>query len=134
MRVVRDIMTTGIRTMHRDTIVSEVEGIFVKRKISGAPLIDDSGRLVGFISKSDITRFDSTGDDPGYARVHEIASPIVITISPVTPIEEAAQKMLDEHVHHLVVVDEEAMVGMLSAFDFVKLVALASRDGSSGSD
>ncbi len=134
MRVVRDIMTTGIRTMHRDTIVSEVEGIFVKRKISGAPLIDDSGRLVGFVSKSDITRFDATGDDPGYARVHEIANPNVITISPAASIEEAAQKMLEAQVHHLVVVEEEAMVGMLSAFDFVKHVALASRDGSQNND
>ncbi len=63
MRTVSDVMTAVVRTMHRDTIVGEVEGIFVNDKISGAPLIDDSDSLVGFVSKSDITRFDATGDD-----------------------------------------------------------------------
>jgi CBS domain-containing protein len=122
MRAVRDIMTTTVQTMHRDTVISEVEGIFVTHKISGAPLVDDLGKLVGFVSTTDITRFDSTGDDPFYARVHEIASPKVITVEPGASIEDAAQKMLDEHVHHIVVMEGGTMVGLLSTFDFVKLV------------
>ena len=126
MRTVRDVMTADVRTMHHDTIVREVESMFVKHKISGAPLIDDLGEMVGFISKSDITRFDSTGDDPNYARVHEIANPKVITVDPDASITEAAQKMIDEQVHHLVVVEKESMVGMLSAFDFVRIVATES--------
>jgi CBS domain-containing protein len=123
MTSVRDIMTTTVRKMHRDTIVREAEGIFAAHKISGAPLIDDLGHLVGFISKSDITRFDSTGDDPNYARVYEMANPNVITIGPTAEVEEAAQLMLREHVHHLIVMDGEAIVGVLSAFDFVRILA-----------
>jgi CBS domain-containing protein len=115
-------MTTTVRTIHHDTIIGEVEGIFVTYQISGAPLVDDLGKLVGFVSKSDITRFDSTGDDPNYARVYEIANPKVITIESSASLEEAAQKMLHAHMHHLVVMDETTMVGVLSAFDFVKLV------------
>jgi CBS domain-containing protein len=114
--------------MHRDTIVCDVEAKFVKHKISGASLIDDSGCLVGFVSKSDITRFDSTGDDPNYARAYEIANRKVITINPSASIEEAAQKMVDEQVHHLVVVEEESIVGMLSAFDFARLAVTTARD------
>ena len=38
-------------------------------------------------------------------------------------INEAAQKMLQEHIHHLVVLEGESMVGVLSAFDFVRLAA-----------
>ncbi len=123
MQTVHDIMTTAVWAVHRDTVVREVEGIFVTHKISGAPLIDDLGNLVGFVSKSDITRFNVTGDDPNHTRVHEIASPKVITTAPTASIEDAAQNMIHEYVHHLVVIEEETMVGMLSAFDFVKLVA-----------
>lgn len=123
MQNVHDIMIPTVRTIHRDTILCDVEGTFVTHEISGAPLIDDSGDLVGFVSKSDITRFDSMGEDPSYARVHEIANPKVITIEQSASIEEAAQIMLHEHVHHLVVVEKETMVGVLSAFDFVKLMA-----------
>lgn len=123
MRTVQDIMTATVRTVHRDTVISEVEGIFVTHAISAAPVVDALGQLVGFVSKSDITRFDSTGEDPSYARAHEIANPKVITIAPSASIEDAAQKMLDEHVHHLLVMEEGVAVGVLSAFDFVRLVA-----------
>jgi CBS domain-containing protein len=128
MRTVRDIMSTTVQTIHRDTILSEVEVIFVTHKISGAPLIDDLGQLVGFVSKSDVIRFDSTGEDPSYAMAHEIANPKVIIIEPSESIEKAAQKMLHEHVNHLVVMEDGAMVGVLSAFDFVKLVANDASD------
>lgn len=123
MQTVRDIMTTIVQTIHRDTIICEAENLFVAHNISGAPLTDDLGRLVGFVSKSDIIRFGATGDDPNYVKVFEIASPIIITIIPTASIEEAARKMLDKYLHHLIVMEEEALVGVLSAFDFVKLVA-----------
>ena len=123
MRTVHDIMTTTVQTIHHHTFVCEVEGIFLTHKISGAPLIDDLGNLVAFVSMTDITHFDSTGGDPNYARVYEIANPKVITIGSGASIEDAAQKMLHEHVHHLVVMEEATMVGVLSAFDFVRLVA-----------
>jgi len=128
MKLVGDIMTSTVRTLHRDTVISEVEKAFLTNNISGAPLIDDSGTAVGFISKSDISRFDSTGDDPFYARAHEIANPTLIATESSASIEQAAQLMLHEHVHHLVVMDGPTMVGVLSAFDFVRLVGSALGD------
>jgi CBS domain-containing protein len=123
MQIVSDIMTTTVRTIHRDTMVCEAEGIFVKHKISGAPLIDDSGDSVGFVSKSDVTRFYSTDDDPNCVSVYEIASPKVMTIKPSASLEKAAQKMVLKRVDHLVVMADETMVGVLSVPDFVKIVA-----------
>jgi CBS domain-containing protein len=126
MQSVREIMTSTVQTLHRDTVISDVEKVFLTNKISGAPLVDDTGTAVGFISKSDISRFDSTGDDPFYARAHEIANPKVIATEPSASIAQAAQLMLSEHVHHLVVMDGQDIVGVLSAFDFVRVVASAS--------
>jgi CBS domain-containing protein len=128
MQLVRDIMTSTVRTLHPDTVISDVEKVFLTNKISGAPLVDDKGTAVGFISKSDISRFDSTGDDPFYARANEIANPKVIATEPSASIVQAAQLMLHEHVHHLVVMDGQSIVGVLSAFDFLKVVASASGD------
>ncbi len=123
MKTVSDIMSTSVRTIHRDISVCDLEEIFVTYKISGGPVIDNSGSLLGFVSKSDVTRFDSTGEDPNYTSVFEIASPIVIIISPEATIEEAAQKMLEQQVHHLIVTKGEELVGILSSLDFVKFVA-----------
>jgi len=123
MRLVSEIMTPNVQAIHRDKSIREAEGIFVSQHISGAPIRDDTGNLVGFVSKTDIIRFDSTGEDPAYARLHEIANPNVVTIGGSVPINEAAQKMLQKHIHHLVVVNGKSMVGVLSAFDFVRLAA-----------
>lgn len=123
MRTVRDIMTPTVVTIHRDKSVSEVEGLFVDRKISGAPLVDDDGTLTGFISKSDVNRFDFTGGDPYSTKAWEIAHPKVIAVDVSASIEEAARRMLDEEVHRLVVTDAKQMVGVVSALDFVRLIA-----------
>ncbi len=128
MKAVRDIMTKTVQTVHYDTSVGHLEDIFAAQNISGAPLVDDQDKIVGIVTKSDISRFDSTGDDPFFVKVHSIASPKVATVQPATSIADAGQKMLDEHVHHLVVIEGEAIVGILSAFDFVKLAVTHSRE------
>ena len=123
MGTVSDIMTTVVRSVSRDTRVCEIAGIFASEKISGAPVVDDVGTVVGFVSNADVTHFESTGEDPYYARVFEIANPKVISISPTTSIEEAARQMLASYVHHLLVMEQNRIVGILSSFDFVKMIA-----------
>jgi CBS domain-containing protein len=130
MNLVRDIMTTTVRTLHRDTVIVDVEEAFHKHEIGGAPIVDDSGKAVGFITKSDISRFDATGEDPFYARAYEVANPKIIATHPSASIEQAAQLMLSEYVHHLLVMEGSTIVGVLSAFDFVKLVAGVGGDNS----
>jgi CBS domain-containing protein len=123
MRMVSEIMIPDVQAIHRDEAIREAERVFITENISGAPIKDDEGVLVGFVSKTDIIRFNSTGEDPTYTRLHEIANPKVVTIGASELINEAAQKMLQKQVHHLVVIDEKSMVGVLSAFDFVRLAA-----------
>jgi CBS domain-containing protein len=123
MRIVSEIMTPAIQAIHRDKTIREAESIFISQNISGAPIMDDSGNLVGFVSKTDIIRYDSSGEDPTYTRLHEIANPKVVTIHASVLINVAAQKMLQKHIHHLVVLEGKSVVGVLSAFDFVRLAA-----------
>ena len=123
MRMVSEIMTPTVQAILRDKSIREAESIFVTQNISGAPIMDDIGNLVGFVSETDIIRFDSIGEDPTYTRLHEIANSKVVTIEASMLINEAAQKMLQEHVHHLVVMEGESMAGLLSGFDFVRHAA-----------
>ncbi len=115
-------MSNSVITIHRDKLVCEVEGIFVAHEIGGAPLVDDDGRMVGIVSKSDVNRFDFTGGDPNEARAWEIASPRVITIAASASVTEAARKLIDEHVHEVIVIEGEKIVGVISAIDIVKLL------------
>ncbi len=125
--LVNDIMTQTSLTIHREKPVCEIEGIFIGNNISGAALVDDMDELVGIVTKFDMVRHDFTGNDPSYTKAWEIATPKVTTIKPSAPIKEAATIMIDENVHHLVVIDEsKKVIGMVSSFDFVKIVAKGS--------
>lgn len=55
--------------------------------------------------------------------VEEIMSRDVVTVSSGTTLPEAARLMLDHHIHRVLVVDGDDLVGVMSAFDFVRLVA-----------
>ncbi len=123
MQRVSDIMSQAVYTVHRERLVCEVEGFLVANNISAAPVVDDDNKVVGVITKSDINRFSFTGGDPYYARAYEIANPTILNVAPDAPVREAANQMIEAHVHHLLVVDEGDMIGMLSAFDFVKMAA-----------
>jgi len=122
LSTIKSIMSTNVVSVDRKKLVCELEGLFVSHKISAAPLVDTSGEITGFVTKSDINRFHFTNGDPYYTRVCEIASPIVVTIDVSASLEEAANLMIEKHLHHLLVVDSSGMVGLLSSFDFLKLV------------
>ncbi|MEX2467443.1 MAG: CBS domain-containing protein [Gemmatimonadota bacterium] len=55
--------------------------------------------------------------------VDEIMSRDLVTVSAKTPLAEAARRMLDRRVHRVLVVEGDELVGLMSAFDFVKLAA-----------
>lgn len=126
MIIVGDIMTTNIQTIHHDAYISDLADFFVANNISGTPIVDDSDTVVGFVSKSDVVRFDSMGGDPTYVRLNEIATHRVVTIRSTEKIKIAAETMLHENIHHLVVKDNHNLVGVISSFDFVKLAASAN--------
>ena len=60
---------------------------------------------------------------PGQLQVWEISTPIAVTIDAETDVKDGARKMLDHEVHRLIVVDKTGVVGIVSAFDFLRLLA-----------
>jgi CBS domain-containing protein len=121
------MMTSNIRTVERDKRVSAVAGILDGENIGAMPIVDEAGSIVGIVTTSDIVHFDSVGGDPTEARVHEIASPRPIELEVSSSLADAARLMLERHVHHLIVVEDEAMVGILTSMDFVALALKSER-------
>ncbi len=128
MKLVSDVMSKKVITLHRDKLVCEAEVILCARKISGAPVVDDDGCVVGMISLADLNGFETTEEDNFYARIWEIASPNVVSIAPSATLSEAARLMIDNRIHRLLVTDGGNIAGILSTFDFMKLYA---EDGAS---
>ena len=123
MFIVKDIMTPIVCEIPANKLVCEVEGILVSENISGAPLVDGKGVVVGLITKSDIVHFDFIGGDTYTTPASEISTMNIVTVKPEDSVKWASQKMIQNDVHRLLVVDNDRMVGMVSVVDVVKLVA-----------
>jgi CBS domain-containing protein len=112
-----------------DGLVQEAEALLAEHHVSGLPVGDATGAIVGVVSRTDIL-----GESPrvsalvrGHADrllVGELMSSPAITVSITTTLREAARVMRDARIHRVVVVDETARpVGVLSASDYVAIAA-----------
>lgn len=112
---VRDIMNPQLVYVDEDesTDVNAVRAKILSFGVSGVPVLDRSYRATGFVSLRDV------GSD---GTVH-VTRPAVTT-EPTESVEAAAKKLVDQNLHHLVVVDERGIArGMVSALDFLRAFA-----------
>jgi CBS domain-containing protein len=153
-KTVADVMTRDPLTVTPETPLTEVIRMISERKISGLPVVDDTGKLVGVISETDLM-WRETGvkqppyimlldsviylENPGqYERdlhkalgqtVKEVMSQKPITVTPEKSLREAAQLMHDHKIHRLPVLDAEGqVVGILTRGDVIRVMA-AEQDG-----
>lgn len=145
-----DVMNPRVLTVQEDMTVRELANYLVDQEISGAPVVDGSGKLVGVVSVTDIARalakepgLDGEGSDffaseweEGVSReefedlaldqtevtVAEIMTPSVYTVGEETPVSEIAETMIESHVHRLLVTREDRVVGIISTSDLLGLL------------
>lgn len=141
---VQDVMTTDVATTDPDTLLKEAAREFVRRRISGMPVVDSDLQVLGVVSEADILAKEGSEPrggggflqwlvDPGdpwitarfdAVTVGEAMSTPAQTITPDRPIAEAATIMLDEGVNRLPVVDTDGkLVGLVSRGDLVRAFA-----------
>jgi CBS domain-containing protein len=128
--LVADVMTIDPIVVSDAATIEDAEELLRTHRISGLPVVDLAGRLVGVISQTDLLylavptiqaliRHHDTG-----LRVGEVMSVPPVTIEATTTIRDAARRMHEERLHRLVVVDDHGRpVGVISAMDFVALAA-----------
>jgi CBS domain-containing protein len=129
---VADVMQTNLRTMHcRDTIGDAVS-LLAETHVSGVPVLDDHGRLVGVLSSSDILTALAEHHDPESREkvfeetlVQEVMTPRPQTVTPDALVKDAAQRMLYLEVHRLFVEHEGRLLGVVSTTDLVRAVVAA---------
>jgi CBS domain-containing protein len=127
---VADLMTIDPITVPVDATVEEAEDLLRRHRITGLPVVDGDGRLVGVISLTDLLYLAQPtvgalirGRESGI-RVGEVMSVPPITIDTTATVRDAARTMDADRLHRLVAVDAQGRpVGVLSSMDFVSLVA-----------
>jgi CBS domain-containing protein len=127
-RAVADFMTPDVVTIRDSASLAEAARLLDDRRISGVPVVNADGRLVGVLSQTDLVRARASQhlwqSWPGLAVKHLMNKP-VLTIKAAASLGEAAQVMEAHHVHRLVVVgdDETTPIGIISTTDLVRVLA-----------
>ncbi len=127
MPTAQQIMVTSLVTFRPDTPIGEAIRVLLTKKISGAPVIDDEGRLVGVLSELDCLRVLSSdefyaGEQEGQGRVESFMTRDCTTISPDTDVYGIAHYFLTEGLRRLPVVDRGLLVGQVSRRDVLGLI------------
>ncbi len=128
--VIRSIMTTDLVTVESDHSFNLADGVMRVEGIRHLPVVED-GRLIGLVTHRDIARAQASflSRPTGTNIAHELDIPVgnvmqtrIRTVTPDTPVVEAARLLSEHKFGCLPVVEEGRLVGIVTDLDFIDLL------------
>jgi len=137
----RGLMTANPVSINEHATLQDAAAILTKRNISAAPVINDAGRPIGVLSRTDIIRFSSGVPDaplmlgdfineaitlsaPAHLNsvlVQQVMTPGILSVDLDASLAEVCEKLLAGKVHRLFVIDVDgALVGVISVLDALR--------------
>ncbi len=130
-------MTEAVQSVTPGASLREAATVLVEHRVSGLPVVDDLGEVVGVLSETDIVMkasggteqtgylawffgSDLTGEKVAAETVSQAMSSPAVTITPERTVHEAARIMIEERVNRLPVVRDGKLVGILTRSDIVR--------------
>ena len=146
----KDIMRKKVVAVESWLTLPELSKLFLEKGISGAPVVDEVGAILGVVSQTDLVRtrreapagvptyhteFDDTARSAGLhfeeldqTRVEEIMTPGAISLDEMTPVERVAKVMIDSHIHRVIITRGDKLAGIVTTMDMMHaLIALAKK-------
>jgi CBS domain-containing protein len=146
----RDVMVAPVVTVKPYSSVRDVAKLFLDRRISAAPVVDDQGKLVGIVSEGDLLhrteagtekhrsallRFLTAGETLAaeYAKAHarkvaDVMTKRVVSAAPETALKDIAMLMERHSIKRVPIVRDGRLVGIVSRANVVQAVASAVPD------
>ena len=141
----RDVMTSPVITVKPTASVKDVARLFLERRISGVPVVDDQGKLVGIVSEGDLVHRSEistvqrrpwwlvlmAGDEglaADYIKTHakkvaDIMNRKVVTSAPDAPLHEIAETLEKHGIKRVPIVRDGEVVGIVSRANLVQAIA-----------
>ena len=127
--VVADLMTIEPVSIGPDAEIASAERLMDFFDVTGLPVVEEGGAVVGVISQTDVLRVGTnvtrlTATEIQRLHVADLMTSPAITVDVDLPLVEAAKLMEDNKIHRVVAVSKAGdAVGVLSSMDFVRLYA-----------
>jgi CBS domain-containing protein len=125
MTTVRDIMNTDVVTIAADTTVRAVARTLHAKEISGAPVVDAAGNVVGLVSVADVTRAagPAGGTDFDNRTARDIMTPATLSVRPDATVQELARFLVRSRVHRAIVLEGGRLAGIVTSHDVLEHLA-----------
>lgn len=118
---VHEAMSTAVVQLGPDHTLRHAAQLMSTHKVGSAVVADPDGAGVGIITERDILNALGTGLDPDVERTAEHITWDVVYASPTWTIEEAASAMVRGGFRHLVVLDGDDVLGVISVRDIIRV-------------
>jgi CBS domain-containing protein len=143
----KDIMTKDVITVKPNVTIEELARIFIKHQISGIPVVDDNGNLKGIVTDNDLisqnrklhiptilrmfdafiplgtSKLENEIKKMAASTVQEIYKKDVITVNEDASFENIATIMSEKNIHHLPVIRDRKLIGIIGKKDLIKNIA-----------
>ena len=143
----KDVMTKRVLTIRDDASVSELVSLLSEHMITGAPVVDADGKLVGVVSTTDLARQSASRsikrdhppdfylhgwelmdddvrsfsvEEESDQRVQDIMTPVIFSVSENATVSEMADTMVGGRIHRLIVTNGDTVLGIVTTLDLLK--------------
>ncbi|HEY8460891.1 MAG TPA: CBS domain-containing protein [Blastocatellia bacterium] len=124
-----DVMVKDVITVTESTPLKDVARMFVEKKITGAPVVNDGGALVGVISETDIIRKTTSIGAWSPSTVGQIMTRPAVTVSPRETLQRVCEMMYNRRIHRVVVAEGTQIKGILTTMDILRAIAMNLKGG-----
>lgn len=138
----RDVMRRDVVTVSEGADLWDLASLFTTRGITGAPVIDERGEVIGVVSQTDIVRHlkellqstlvasnfyaepenDAVNPRSRVLTARDLMTPTIIKADEGTPVDELGRIMLREGVHRLIITRGREIAGIVTTMDLLKVL------------
>jgi CBS domain-containing protein len=122
-------MVKDVITVMDTTPLKDVARMFVEKKITGAPVINGEGELVGVISETDIIRKTNNIGAWSPSTAGQIMTKPAVTVAPDETLQRVCEMMYNRRIHRVVVAEGTQIKGILTTMDILRAIATNLKGG-----
>lgn len=111
----KDIMSTQVVTTDDRQKLAHIKDLFTRHKIGSVPVLRDNGELLGIITSADVSAIHNED-----LLVRNIMTHRTKVCAMNARVIDLARTMVNEQIHHIVVMEDGAVKGMISSLDVIK--------------
>lgn len=118
---VSEIMTRDVLTVGPDAPLDDVAWGLTMKGVTGAPVQDGEGHVLGVVSKSDLVNAHRADGNLHLKTAKEVMTPTLFAVKETDSVRAAAKRMVETGSHRLIVTDDEGkVVGIVTPMDVLR--------------